>query len=82
MYVPIDFHPIFGHVSKGGYRRGWLGSTSAGSLCWLSLRESTPFRGAKGDFTQRENYETNLNGDCAAPNCMKMKYAFLHEFPK
>jgi hypothetical protein len=40
------------------------------------------FRGAKGDFTQRENYETNLDGARAAPNCMKMKSAFLYECRK
>ncbi len=43
---------------------GW---TPARSLCRLSLREITPFRGAKGDFrakgefTQRENGETTFS---------------------
>jgi hypothetical protein len=54
-----------GHGSRGGHSSGWLGSTPAGSLCRLSLRESTPFRGAKGDFTLTPAHVTretrNLN---------------------
>src|ERR1017187_5244915 len=42
-----------------------MGSTPAGSLCRLSLRESTPFRGAKGDLTSTPAHVTretrNLN---------------------
>ena len=44
-----------------------MGGRPRRSLCWLSLREITPFRGAKGDFrakgefTQRENGETTFS---------------------
>ena len=55
-----------GHGSRGGYSSGWLGWGPAGSLVvGLSLRESTPFRGAKGDLTPTPAHVTrearNLN---------------------
>ena len=42
---------------------------------------SEPFRGAKRLLSVKTT-ETNFHGARAAPNCMKIKSAFLHECRK
>ena len=43
-------------------QKEWLGSTLAGFLCRLSLRESTSFRGAKCDFSRPEGRRPQSRG--------------------
>ena len=67
---------VFGGVAAGTvqeevtFQDGW-GRRPAGFVCRLSLRESTPFRGPKGDFTPTQAHVTretrNLNHAVAAP---------------